>query len=478
MIVSMIKKYKTLSLQMRAACWFTVANFILKGISFITVPLSTRLLSVSEYGIVSIFLSYQQFFLLFSTFELYLGAYQRGILQFKNDRNRFTRALILLCNFISAVMLFVTFLFRNIFIKLTGSNRNILLLMFLYFILLPGFNCWIARKRFDYMYKPAVIGSVAVSGIISVGTCLLVSFSSRTAENFLETTLILEILCYLPFYIKEMFPIKRGIGQAIKTYWKYCYDFQLPLVAHSLSYFILGQADRVMIGMFVNEEKAGIYSVAYSLANVVMIFQVSINQVMQPWRYKNLEAKRYREIKITTDHTLWVTGCLIIVFILIAPEIMKCLFSESYQEAVWTIPPIAVSVFYMMMYTIFTDVESYFYRTDYIMKASVICAVVNMILNYIGITIWGYIACGYTTMISYILFAFLHFLFMKKVSREAGMQEHLFNGRHLTMLGVLMMLAGGVCVLSYYHSAIRFCILGILLIFLCGRGRQLGNRDN
>ena len=47
---SLIDKYKNLSVRARAALWFTICSFLQKGISFITVPIFTRLLTTEEYG--------------------------------------------------------------------------------------------------------------------------------------------------------------------------------------------------------------------------------------------------------------------------------------------------------------------------------------------------------------------------------------------------------------------------------------------
>lgn len=81
----LITKYKSLSLPLRAAFWFTVCNFATKGISFICMPLYTKLLPTEEYGRMTVLTSYETIFCIFATWELYLGAYQRGILKFKDD---------------------------------------------------------------------------------------------------------------------------------------------------------------------------------------------------------------------------------------------------------------------------------------------------------------------------------------------------------------------------------------------------------
>ncbi len=43
--MNITSKYCSLSVQAKAALWFTICSFLQKGISFITVPIFTRLMS-------------------------------------------------------------------------------------------------------------------------------------------------------------------------------------------------------------------------------------------------------------------------------------------------------------------------------------------------------------------------------------------------------------------------------------------------
>ncbi|MCD7717142.1 MAG: oligosaccharide flippase family protein [Lachnospiraceae bacterium] len=455
-------KYKSLSIQVKATFWFTICNFILKGISFFTVPLFTRLLSTSEYGTVTIYNSYQQIFLIFATFELSLGAYQRGILKFKDSVREFTKSIQYLCTLITIILFVVTWCFKDIFIQLTDTNSFILILMFGYFLMEPAYSCWMNEKRFNYCYMPAVIVTIAFTVITTVGSLLAVFFVEQTAFIRIESMLLLEILFCLPFYLHNINP--SGISKKkISEYWTFALKFQLPLVLHSLSYLVLAQADRIMIGAFVGKSEAAIYSVAYGIANVIIIFQTSLNQVLKPWRYKKMENKEYASIKSNTNLMLIFIGAIVIMFILVAPDVMKLLFNSDYYEAVWTIPPITASIFFMFMYSVFTDVESYFSKTRYVMYASVICALTNIILNYFGIQIFGYIACGYTTLLSYILFSALHYFFMCKVCRKENISDPLFNGKIIIALSaILLMIVFGMTML-YQFTYIRYFILLIIV---------------
>ena len=455
-----------MSLELKTTFWFTICNFLLKGISFITVPLFTKYLSTQEYGLVSIYNSYQQIFLIFATMELSLGAYQRGILKFKNKIRLFTQSIQTLWSIITLILFFLVFMFRDTFIRLTSTNITILTLMFVYFLVQPAYDSWINLKRFKYDYKSVVIITLLFSILSTIIPLLCVVYIRPTGVTRITSMLIVQILFCIPFYLKNI-NISEFVNNFsyVKKMWKFALKFQLPLVMHSLSYLVLAQSDRIMIGALVGKTEAALYSVAYSLANVVIIFQTSINQVLKPWRYNKMEIKDYQAINHITNVLLVIIGMLLLLFILVAPEIMKCLFNDDYYEAIWTIPPVTMSVYFMFLYSVFTDIESYFLKTKYIMYASVICALLNIAFNYFGIIYFGYISCAYATLISYILFAVLHYYFMRKSCKIAGLYTKIFNSKKIIIISIICVLLMSLFVFLYSCFIIRLMIIFTISIF-------------
>lgn len=455
-------KYSKLSLEVKGTIWFSVSNFLLKVISFIVVPILTRVLSQSEYGVVTVFLSYQQFFLIIATLEIFLGAYQRGLIEFKNDELAFTKSVTLLSNLFTFCMLAIFLLYYKFISHVIKMDFKTIILMIAYFIVYPAFNQWMYRMRLSLNYKIVVALSIAFSLIISGGSLLGVYFGENSATTYLRCHFLLSILCYMPFYICVLNNKKSVLRGKMFYYWKYCLRFQLPLVPHSLSYLILGQADRVMICNYCGNEDAAIYSVGYSIANVVILLNTSINQVLQPLRYKKLGLQDYGYIRKTTNVILVVLGCSILLYVLCAPEVISIIFDSTYQSAIWIIPTVSGSAFFMMVYTVFTDIESFYYKTKYIMYASLICAALNVVLNYIGLQILDFTICGYTTLICYIIWAVLHYVFTIKTLNENGDKKEIVDSKNLlkissVFLGVLILI-----ILFYSRFIFRYSVLAML----------------
>jgi O-antigen/teichoic acid export membrane protein len=174
--------------------------------------------------------------------------------------------------------------------------------------------------------------------------------------------------------------------------------------------------------------------------------------------------KKYGEIRRITNYLLCAIGVLILAFILVAPEIMKILFTDNYYEAVWCIPPIAISVYFMSLYSNFVGVETYFEKTKYVTYVSVSCGILNIVLNYVCIGWFGYIACGYTTLISYVMFSIGHYYFMNKMCRAQIAGVQIFDVKIIIAISLtLVLLSIGVTFL-YPYWLIRYGIVIVMLV--------------
>lgn len=457
------KRYKTLSLPAKAAIWFTICNFILKGISFISGPIFTRILPTDEYGIQSIFLSYEQLILIFATWEIQLGAYTKGLFKYRDDVALYTTATQALTNILTIACFTIIFLFNGLVTKATKMRPPILALLFVYLIVQPSYTLWLNRKRKAYDYRASVSVTLIYSiiNVVIPITALLV-FNKTANIKFGATLIGSSVICLLFYFRYANYWVLPKYWNKVKIYWIYNIRFEGPLVLHSLSYLILSQADRVMISHMVGDSQAAFYSVAYSIAGILSIFQSSVNQALQPWRYQMLEEKNYSSIKRVTNWLLVGFCTLIIAFLFIVPECMQFLFTADYIESLWCIPPIAASIFFMFLYTIFVNIEEYYEKTKYVVYVSVFCGVINIILNYIFIQIFGYIACAYTTLFSYMLFAAGHYFFMRKTLQSKEIKEDVVDSRAIKSISGCLILVSILVIAFYNLPIIRYSLLLIL----------------
>ena len=154
---------------------------------------------------------------------------------------------------------------------------------------------------------------------------------------------------------------------------------------------------------------------------------------------------------------------------LIGPELVVFFATSDYYDAIWIIPPVSVCVFLMFLYPMFSNIEFYYEKSSVATSASIVGAILNIILNYIFIPKFGYIAAGYTTLVCYLIFSLMHYLGMKKILKQKKIIEEIYDLKTIIFLTVFMLVMM-ICVLFIYkYTKMRLFIATILflLLFVC-----------
>ena len=86
-------------------------------------------------------------------------------------------------------------------------------------------------------------------------------------------------------------------------------------------------------------------------------------------------------------------------------------------------------------------------------------AVANVVLNFIFIHIFGYVAAGYTTLACYMLYSVGHYIVSKRILVKEGIQENLMNPGFLLACSVFLIGASIICNLIFPYRILRYAIL-------------------
>lgn len=455
-----INKFNDLPITAKASIVYLLASLLQKGLGFITSPIFTRILSADQYGEVSVYLSTEQIIGTIAMFCLSAGYFDIGMQEHKNDRNTFVFSLLILSNVITIITgLIILFLYPvigryiNVDIKLLG-------IMFLTFLLQPALIFWTRHQRFEYLYKKPAIVTCISSVISSTVAVLAVLFTNnnKTYARIIGATVPL-LICYLCCYF---YIAKRSKLQIKFSYWKNAFLFNLPLIPHYLSSYILNSSDRLMIAYLVGNAEAGYYSLAYSIAAIVTLLWSAINSSLVPFVLDKYEKKQYNIVSQTVMPILTLFAILCFIIIMLAPEAIRVLGTTEYLQAVYVIPPIIGGVFFQALYYIFTNVLYYYKKPHYVMMASISTGLLNIVLNYIFILKFGFIAAGYTTLVCYMIQALLDYFISRKV---VGID--IFDKRYLLTLSLFIIIVSLVSNLLYSGFIIRYLIIlfAIIIIF-------------
>ena len=86
-------------------------------------------------------------------------------------------------------------------------------------------------------------------------------------------------------------------------------------------------------------------------------------------------------------------------------------------------------------------------------------AVANVVLNFIFIRIFGYVAAGYTTLACYILYSVGHYVVSKRILVAEGIEESLMDAGFLLACSAFLIGVSVICNLLFPYRILRYAIL-------------------
>lgn len=458
--------YKNLPVQMKASLWFVLSTVLLKGISFITVPIFTRIMDTEQYGIYSVYLTWCEIFTIIGTFGFESCAYMSVLTKFKGkDKDEAEASLLELSFVLTTILLAIFVICGEQISQAVGLPQNILMLMCIQIYFIPAVNFWSVRNRFQYKYKSLVFVSVSMAVANAVLGVLFVNNFFATNQAIGRVISIVNVQAIYGIALLKIL-IKGKHFRISAKYWKWALELHFPLLPHALSLKVLAGADKIMINTMIGATATALYSVSYSVAVVVNLIKTSIIDAIRPWMYTCLRDDNTDNMKNVMNGLLVFVSALTLVFVAFAPEVIKIVAPESYYEAIYCMPPVMISSFFTFLYSTFSIIEMYYEETKKVMVASMAAAILNIILNALLIPAFGYIAAAFTTLVCYIFLAVFHYFMAKKVLRQHNVTMGIFDGKMTAGISLTLLLSLIAFEYLYTKTVLRYLVVVVILFLM------------
>lgn len=459
--IEYIRKFKNLSLPVKAATVFMISSILQRGISMITVPIFTRLLTTEQYGVYSIYQSWYLIIEIFATLNLAGGVFNNGMVKYENDRNRFTSSMQGLSTLVTAIFFVVYLVNMDFWNSFFGLSSLFVLSIIIIQLFIPSYLFWSAHQRYEYKYKSIIVITLVISITSPLLGIFAVLSTTYKAEARVLSYALIQVIIGLIFYI---YNLAKGKRIYIKEYWKFALTFNLPLIPHYLSSLILAQVDRIMIGQIISTSKAAVYSIANNIALLMNLFTVSLNNTFIPYTYQALKEENNKKIEKSAKKLIVFVGIMSLIIIAFGPEVVMIFATRDYYDAIWAIPPITFSQYLIFIYSLYCNIEFYYEENRFIVIASVIAAIVNLILNQIFIPIYGFVAAGWTTFFCYLILVITHYFASLLVLKKHKKNQVLYNNKFILLFSISLFGFMLLLLFSYTNTVFRYSIICLILI--------------
>ena len=392
------------------------SSILSKSIPFLLLPILTKYLSPAEYGTLSIFLIFISVYGAFVGMALHTNIAKN---YYKVERSELAKIIgnILLILIATLTIYFVlTFGIYSQFDTVFSIPTELLLIVpFIAFMqMINSLNTTILRnEQRAYLFGVFEVSLTAVVMAVTVLSLVVIGFGWYSqVVGILVAGLVFSIIGFI-------YMSKRGYITLFfdKDKIKSILNISIPLIPHVLGGLVIAASDRLFIEQMVGLEAVGLYAVGYSFGMIVMLFTDAFIKAWSPWFYKNLaNPTDSKKIKIVKYTYIFIIGLFVLAWLIsvVAQFMLPYFVDERFYGASEFIFWIAMGYAVQGVYKIFFPYLVHISRTSFLATSTVLAALVNLVLNYIFINIFGAIGAAYATVVAFTVSALLVFWYQQK----------------------------------------------------------------
>lgn len=450
-----------ISKNITGATIFVISSFLQRGLSLITTPLFTRLLSTHEYGILANYNTWSGVLSVIFTLSIAANAFSKGLVNHKEDRDCYISNMLGVTAATVGIGFLLVTLFKSTAAQITGIPYHYFVVLFLNLFCGVAYGFWGLQCKFDGKYIRVVVANLGLAVLSIVMSVLALCFMDYDpAFVKIVSGSVPSVVFALMLTVHY---IKKAPAFFIWKYWKEVLLFCIPLIPHYMASHLLNQSDRIMITAFCGPDKTAIYTIANKIPELVNIFWSCISAVFVPWLYNHLDKDQHKEIRKINTILIGMVSLIALCSSMLAPEIMHILAPEVYQEGKYLVPILIVGYSGSFVCLICSHIELFMGKNYFITIITVICATFNIVLNWIFIPRFGYMAAAYTTYIGYAVMLVLHYYNIVRLK----MTRYL----HFPLAVLMFVINSGLGLLmlgTYEKTGLRYGIVfAVALITAC-----------
>lgn len=386
---------------LRQAGVYTASGLTVKVIPFLLLPVLTRYLTPTDYGIVAMFLFLVLIIEPFISLGL-AGAVTVKYYDKSTDLPAYvgTGALTTVAIAIPYELLVVLLMIPLSTITQVPPEWLLLVVPLVVARTVGGVLFALLRVR-EKALVYGVVQNAQSAGIIALSLLFVVALG-RQWQGRLEA----ELVAWFAFSAIGLIALWRAgwLRLAfVRPYARHAVRFGVPLIPHMIGSILIVQTDRLLLTNMVGVDETGLYTVGYQLALVIELVAISFNNAYTPWLYAklaNADDKVKRMLVKNTYIQFAAMTAFAVGVALLMPWLAGQLLDPSYAKsgvfAVW----FSLGFLFSAMYYMVTNYVFFAQQTHYLAAVTFTVALINIPLTYVLIRLNGGVGAAQATAIA------------------------------------------------------------------------------
>lgn len=446
----------------KVATFNMLGSIVLNGLAFFTMPVFTRLLGAEGYGQYTNYASFLSLMAAIIGFQA-AGAIAPASVRFtQEERDRVFSNIMTAALFFAVIIGALIGVFSGPISHFTEIPPRLVMVLFLHAT--GQFVVNFSTAKFSYDKQSARTFFVSVTlAVVSVGLSLLFIYVLPLVPrytSYIYGHAIPYVVLAVCFAVRFL---AKGKSFFDKQYWRFAFALCLPLIFHQLSNTLLHHCDKIMLNKMTNEATVGIYGFAVTFANIINIIWAALNTTFVPFYHDDVKTNKFDNLHKRTTNYLFLFSVLTVGFVYAMPEVVKLFSSSEFWESVYSIPLLVFGLYFVFLYSFPVNFEFFHCKTKTIAIGTGLAALVNIMLNFVLIPIWGMYGAAIATVVSYVLLWIFHLLFARSVIKEP--YHFAFKEFYGYLLAVAVAIAFFYVIVDLWYVRWPLCVcLGIVLL--------------
>lgn len=385
---------------------YTISGVLNASIPFFLLPVLTRYLTPTEFGIISMFQILVSFLYPFVSLNLE-GSIARKY--YDEEKDNFKK-YIGTCFFLFTISLLASTLFYIFFRGYISSLVKLPEFILKYSLIVAGcqFITSVILVLYQVRVKPVNYGFFQITQSLLnlfLTICLVVylnkSWIGRIDAQIISGIVFAISAIFLLIYKREIIIDieKKDVVDALK--------FGLPLIPHAIGAMLFTAIDRSILAQKFGLEQTGNYTVAYQLGAVISLFTVAFNNAYVPWLFNNLNKKcdivNKKIVKFTYSYFI-VIILFSLLILLLFPFLTKLFIGGSYKSIGSFSTFIVLGFVLQGMYFMVTNYIIYAKKTYIQAILTISIAILKIPITYYLVALLGPSGVSVSFFVTYFLF--------------------------------------------------------------------------
>lgn len=384
---------------------YVLTNVINVSVPLLVLPILTRYLTPSDYGIVAIYQVIETIVFLIIGLNTH-SAIMVNFYKISKEKLRIYIGnvfFILFITFIVALIIsFIIGLFiESIFSFPTSWLPVVVIIALFQFVVLVNLTLWRAEQKARSYSIMQITSSLFNLGL---SVYLVVAIGMKWQGRILSI-----LITYIIFGIVNIYLLRRRGYLKLNYKPEYIRDalkVSVPLIPHSLSGWIDNAIDRVLVTAMVGISTTGLYSVGYQVGMLIGMLSTAFNKAWTPFLFQKLtENNPATKLKIVKFTYLYFAVILLMALVLslLAPFLLSIFVGPQFQSANKYIVWVAFAYALTGMYFMVTNYIFYVKKTHILAWITFGSALLYIGANYVLISLNGAVGAAQATLLLHLL---------------------------------------------------------------------------